>query len=123
VTRKLPLFAVSLAVLLAFLGLANPFSRLVTAQQPTKGLAPRFVVDPFWPKPLPNRWLLGQVAGVAVDAQDHVWIVQRPRTLSEDEKGATLALHDGGRQRQARAEVPGALTPCSRTRSTRRRKA
>jgi len=92
VTRKLPLFAVSLAVLLAFLGLANPFSRLVTAQQPTtKGLAPRFIVDPFWPKPLPNRWLLGQVAGVAVDAQDHVWIVQRPRTLSEDEKGATFS--------------------------------
>jgi hypothetical protein len=51
---------------------------------------PRFQVDPFWPKPLPNNWILGQVAGVAVDAQDNVWIIQRPRTLTKDEKGATL---------------------------------
>src|SRR5690242_16512872 len=52
--------------------------------------SPSFQVDPFWPKPLPNNWILGQVAGVAVDAQDHVWIIQRPRTLTDDEKGATL---------------------------------
>jgi NHL repeat len=52
--------------------------------------SPGFQVDPFWPKPLPNNWILGQVAGVAVDAQDHVWIIQRPRTLTDDEKGATL---------------------------------
>src|SRR5262245_33703785 len=52
--------------------------------------APRFEVDPFWPKPLPNNWILGQVAGIAVDAQDHVWVIQRPRTLTDDEKGATL---------------------------------
>ena len=39
--------------------------------------APRFEVDPFWPKPLPNHWLLGSSIGVAVDAQDHVWIVHR----------------------------------------------
>ena len=52
--------------------------------------APRFAVDPFWPKALPNNWLLGQVSGIAVDPQDHVWIIQRPRTLSPDERGATL---------------------------------
>src|SRR4051794_9025113 len=51
---------------------------------------PQFQVDPFWPKPLPNNWLFGQVASVAVDANDHVWILQRPRSLSDDEKGATL---------------------------------
>jgi len=90
VIRKLPLVGVSLVVILAGLGLANPFSYHVTAQQPATGLAPRFRVDPFWPKPLPNKWILGQVAGVAVDAQDHVWIIQRPKTLSEDEKGASL---------------------------------
>ena len=39
--------------------------------------APRFEVDPFWPQPLPNHWLLGSAIGVAVDAQDHVWIVHR----------------------------------------------
>jgi DNA-binding beta-propeller fold protein YncE len=37
--------------------------------------APRFEVDPFWPKPLPNHWILGSVTGVAVDAQDHIWLV------------------------------------------------
>lgn len=46
-------------------------------------------MDPFWPKPLPNNWILGQVSGVAVDRRGHVWIVQRPRSLSERELGAT----------------------------------
>src|SRR2546427_16875 len=50
--------------------------------------APRYVVDPFWPKDLPENWTLGQVAGIAVDNQDNVWIVHRPRTLVDDEKGA-----------------------------------
>jgi len=36
-----------------------------------------FRVDPLWPKPLPNGWILGSVTGVAVDAQDHIWIVHR----------------------------------------------
>jgi len=52
--------------------------------------APRFQVDPAWPKPLPNDWIMGQASGVAVDAQDHVWVIQRPRTLTDDEKAASL---------------------------------
>ena len=51
---------------------------------------PHMQVDPFWPKPLPHNWLLGEVSGVAVDAADHVWIIQRPGTLTPDEKGAAL---------------------------------
>jgi DNA-binding beta-propeller fold protein YncE len=39
--------------------------------------APSYEVDPLWPKPLPNHWLLGSVTGVAVDARDHVWVVHR----------------------------------------------
>jgi DNA-binding beta-propeller fold protein YncE len=62
----------------------------LAAQRSGEPLAPRFVVDPFWPRPLPNRWLVGEVAGVAVDRRDHVWIVQRPRTLTPDERGAAL---------------------------------
>jgi DNA-binding beta-propeller fold protein YncE len=46
---------------------------------------PTFQVDPFWPKPLPNRWILGAVVGVAVDRRDHVWIVHRPSTLQPNE--------------------------------------
>jgi hypothetical protein len=39
--------------------------------------APAFQVDQLWPKPLPNHWILGSVTGLAVDAQDHIWIVHR----------------------------------------------
>src|ERR1043166_7228325 len=46
---------------------------------------PRYQVDPFWPKPLPNHWILGAVAGVAVDRHDHVWLVHRPSTLQPNE--------------------------------------
>ena len=49
---------------------------------------PRFQPEPFWPKPLPENWILGQVSGIAVDARDHIWIVHRPGTLVDDEKGA-----------------------------------
>ncbi len=38
---------------------------------------PRFVVDPYWPKPLPNRWVTGSVGGICVDNQDHVFGVNR----------------------------------------------
>ncbi len=48
-------------------------------------MAPKFEVDPFWPKPLPNHWILGQVIGVSVDANDNVWIVHRPQTLEPKE--------------------------------------
>ena len=39
----------------------------------------------MWPKPLPNHWLLGNVIGVAVDAQDHIWIVHRGAALERME--------------------------------------
>lgn len=47
--------------------------------------APSYQVDAAWPKPLPNQWLVGAVAGVAIDAKDHVWIVHRPSTLQPNE--------------------------------------
>jgi DNA-binding beta-propeller fold protein YncE len=50
--------------------------------------APAFQVDPFWPKPLPNHWLLGNVIGVAVDSRDHVYIVHR----NTDDKFARTEL-------------------------------
>ena len=46
----------------------------VAAQSPQ---VPTFQVDPFWPRPLPNHWLFGSITGVAVDAQNHVWVVHR----------------------------------------------
>lgn len=49
---------------------------------------PKFEADPYWPKPLPNNWILGEVSGVSVDARDHVWIIHRPRTTSEHDRYA-----------------------------------
>ena len=54
------------------------------------GAGPRYAVDAAWPKPLPNNWILGQVAGIAVAKDDTIWLIHRPRTLTEDERGATL---------------------------------
>ena len=45
------------------------------ADQP--GTAPMFEVDPFWPRPLPNHWILGSTVGVGVDSRDHVYIIHR----------------------------------------------
>ncbi len=46
------------------------------------GQAPMFEVDPLWPQPLPNHWLVGPMIGVAVDARDHIWVVHR-NTLNQ----------------------------------------
>ena len=48
---------------------------------------PQFRVDPFWPQPLPNNWMLGQVAGLAVSDSDNIWIVHRPGTLDARQRG------------------------------------
>lgn len=41
------------------------------------GMAPTFQVDPFWPKPLPNQWIMGATIGVDVDSNDNIWLVHR----------------------------------------------
>jgi len=52
--------------------------------------APRFEVDPLWPKPLPNHWVIGSVIGVAVDGKDNVWILHRAGSLEAKEQYATM---------------------------------
>ena len=54
--------------------------------------APVFEVDPFWPKPLPNHWILGSTIGVGVDSRDHVFIVHRglPSLNERTEAGAAM---------------------------------
>ena len=50
---------------------------------------PRFEYDATFPKmPLPNQWILGEVGGVGVDAQGHVWVIQRPWTVTDRELAA-----------------------------------
>ncbi|MFW6078085.1 MAG: hypothetical protein ACODAE_00580 [Gemmatimonadota bacterium] len=57
-------------------------------EAPAAQQAPAFEVDPHWPDPLPDDWILGQVSGVDVDSRGHIWIVHRPNTLTEREAGA-----------------------------------
>ncbi len=46
---------------------------------------PAYEIDPFWPKQLPNQWSMGQVAGIAIDEEDNIWVLQRPRSLTPNE--------------------------------------
>ena len=86
--------AVLLAILFSLGAVERTLHRRAAAQVGSAVQAPRFEVDPFWPKPLPNHWLLGSAIGVSVDDQDHVWIVHRG--------GATL---------NARTEMGAATDP------------
>jgi DNA-binding beta-propeller fold protein YncE len=54
--------------------------------------APIFEVDPFWPKPLPNHWVMGSTIGLSVDAQDHVWVIHRPGSVDDNFKAADLKI-------------------------------
>jgi len=73
----------TVAVLIG-LGLsARVLDRAALAQRAAS--PPAYRVDPMWPK-MPRQWILGQVAGLSVDARDHVWILQRPWSLANDEK-------------------------------------
>ncbi len=79
-------FATGLAALVAAERLAH---RAAAADQATATVeAPKFEVDPAFPKPMPNGWLMGMAIGIAVDAQDNVWVVHRPDTLSAVEAAA-----------------------------------
>ena len=90
-TRNLFIGASFVAVLAA-LGIGQAvLEKSVAAQAQGGAMAPRFEVDPLWPKPLPNHWVLGQTIGVFVDTDDHIWIVHRSSsTLDEQEKGLEL---------------------------------
>src|ERR1700739_3121093 len=45
---------------------------------------PAFQVDPSWPK-VPAKWKLGDASSIAIDAQDNVWVLHRPRTLKPEQ--------------------------------------
>jgi hypothetical protein len=74
-------------VALAGLGLCVAVSSAASAQS----RAVRYEVDATWPKPLPNQWVLGGLGGVCVDAQDHVFILNRQDVADGDLNAARLA--------------------------------
>ena len=92
-TKKNLLVAGAFVVLLGALAVTESvLNQRVDAQEGGGTVrAPRFEVDPLWPRPLPNHWILGSAIGVWVDERDHVWIIHRgSATLDDNEKGVEL---------------------------------
>ena len=83
----------SLGALLAGLVGAQVLLRHEVGAQDRSVEAPRFEVDPMWPKPLPNHWVLGMTIGIWVDEQDNVWIIHRgAATLHANERALELKV-------------------------------
>jgi DNA-binding beta-propeller fold protein YncE len=88
--RKIIVVA-AFAATTAGLGVGQAFLQRQAEAQGESVQAPRFEVDPLWPKPLPNNWLLGWTIGVWVDEQDYVWIIHRGASgLHKNEIGAEI---------------------------------
>jgi hypothetical protein len=72
--------------LLAVVAVAGCAATAVAAEA-----GPQFKIDYSWPKlPLSNKWALGELGGMFIDPQDHVWIYNRPSTLFPWEKAAAM---------------------------------
>jgi DNA-binding beta-propeller fold protein YncE len=82
--RNLCIGATFLAIVVA-LGIGSSRFQKRVAVEAASIEAPMFEVDPMWPKPLPNHWVIGQTIGVSVDAQEHVWIIHRVGSLEPKE--------------------------------------
>src|SRR3984893_6887691 len=77
----------SLLGICAVLFSAGVFHGRLGAQAET---APKFKVDVSWPKPLPSKWKMGGVTGLAVDKDDNIWVYDRPNDLTSIELEAEL---------------------------------
>jgi DNA-binding beta-propeller fold protein YncE len=77
---------VTFVALIAALGFGSRAIEKRASVQAASMQAPMFEVDPMWPKPLPNHWVIGMTIGVSVDAQDNVWIIHRGGSLEPKEK-------------------------------------
>ncbi|HBD97328.1 MAG TPA: hypothetical protein DC060_03920 [Gemmatimonadetes bacterium] len=91
--RRSDVVIVAVGVALIFvLGVASAcMDERAEVTQAEGGEVPIFEVDPLWPKPLPNHWILGSTIGVSVDSRDHIWIIHRQTTFNAaNELGATL---------------------------------
>jgi DNA-binding beta-propeller fold protein YncE len=85
------LFGTALAASIFGLGIGQAVLQKQAEAQTSTVQAPVFEVDPLWPKPLPNNWLLGWTIGIWVDELDHIWVIHRGASgLHNNERGAEL---------------------------------
>jgi DNA-binding beta-propeller fold protein YncE len=78
-------------VLAILLGSGNPLLREARAAALPALDSPKFEVDASWPKPFPALWVTGEVGGTCIDAQDHVFIVNRTNLTPDEQKNAQPA--------------------------------
>ena len=76
--KKIKLFiGATLVVVLVVLGVGQSKLQESSVAASNDIMAPHFLVDPYWPRPLPNMWAMGNTIGVEVDERDHVFVVHR----------------------------------------------
>src|SRR5437867_10823421 len=63
----------------------------ISQAQQKPAAPPRYRVDPFWPKPLPNKWSMQQIVDIYVDRDDHVWASNRRTDARPDELTAATS--------------------------------
>ena len=91
VRRRTVISGLALAAGIVVLGFGQGLLQQKAEAQGSSVSAPMFEVDPLWPKPLPNNWLLGWTIGIWVDELDHIWVIHRGAGgLHNNERGAEL---------------------------------
>jgi DNA-binding beta-propeller fold protein YncE len=88
--KRIYVFLGAAAIVCMAAGIGSRFFRNVAIVEAAKVQAPIFVVDPYWPKPLPNHWITGSTIGLSIDAQDHVWTIHRLSSVEKEFKAADL---------------------------------
>src|SRR5579862_9563650 len=83
-TRRLRV-GLSFLTVFGVLGISSILLEKRAGGKPTGVQAPLFEVEPLWPKPLPNHWIVGWTIGVSVDARDHIWLLHRASGLEPTE--------------------------------------
>ena len=86
-TSRWPFCGVALVIgsVLALAAGSVGHAQVIAGQAVDENGAPVYRVDPFWPKPLPNRWSMQQVTGISVDHMGHVWFLNRPNAPQQNE--------------------------------------
>src|SRR6266404_397935 len=86
--RSLAVAAISLALVATLM----MRSRVVFGQSPQSIQVPKFRYDPTFPQPLPEKWAIGAIGGMAVDSHDHIWVLHRPGPSQKNERFAGAAM-------------------------------
>ena len=69
--------SVGLFLFVAYAAASVGYAQVIPRQALDASGAPQYRAEPFWPKPLPNRWSMQQIVGISVDSMDHVWYLNR----------------------------------------------